>query len=186
MDLDSQWIITVIDGKIASASTNYRQFAAIADKLAGMSAEKIGEIRCYKTSFKEIWRLRQEAKWDDFILFGTEFQKKVWKCMFEMGHNGKERTAKLVSYSDFAEMCGNKAGVRAAAHAIGLNPIAVVIPCHLVIPKESADWIRDMERGAEVTLFKGDDLIVPDSLDFGEYALGKNLKRDLIKMELAY
>lgn len=185
MDLDSQWTITVIDGKIASTSTDYRQFAAIADKLAGMSAGKFGEIRCYTTSFREVWKLRKEAVWEDFQLFGTDFQKMVWKRLFELGHGGNGRLSKLISYSDFAALCGKRAGVRAVAHAVGLNPLAAVIPCHLVIPKESADWIREIERSAEVTLFKGDDLMLPESVDFGEYALGRRLKRELISLELA-
>jgi hypothetical protein len=97
---------------------------------------------------------------------------------------------KLICYSDFAELCENKAGVRAVAHAIGLNPISVIIPCHLVIPKESIDKINEIKRKAEATIFKGDDLclssILDDSsIDFGEYALGKRLKRELIKMEHA-
>ena len=101
-----------------------------------------------------------------------------------------ETETRLISYSDFAELCQNRAGVRAVAHAIGLNPVSVIIPCHLVIPKESIDKIKEIKRKAEATIFKGDDLcfnsILDDnSIDFGEYALGRKLKRELIKMEFA-
>jgi O-6-methylguanine DNA methyltransferase len=95
----------------------------------------------------------------------------------------------LLSYSDFAELCNNKAGVRAVAHAIGLNPVSVIIPCHLVVPKESIDKIREIKRRAESTIFKGEDLclnsILSDTaIDFGEYAQGKELKRVLIMHDL--
>ena len=82
-------------------------------------------------------------------------------------------------------MCNNRAGVRAVAHAIGLNPVSVVIPCHLIVPKETIDKITEIQRRAEATIFKGDDLCLTSILsdpttDFGEYALGRELKRRLI------
>jgi hypothetical protein len=86
-------------------------------------------------------------------------------------------------------MCQNRAGVRAVAHAIGLNPISVVIPCHLVVPKETIDKIRDIRKKAESTIFKGEDIclesIIRDkSTDFGQYSLGRKIKRELIAREL--
>jgi hypothetical protein len=75
------------------------------------------------------------------------------------------------------------------AHAIGLNPVAVLIPCHLVIPKEAVDKINAIQTKAEATIFKGEDLCLDsilkdESIDFGEYSLGRNLKRELITLEL--
>ena len=108
----------------------------------------------------------------------------------ESGRKALKRGLKLYSYSDFAELCDNRAGVRAVAHAIGLNPISVLIPCHLVVPKESIDRIREIQRKAEATIFKGEDLclssiLADTTIDFGEYSLGKSLKRDLISLDLA-
>lgn len=192
MGTDRKWIVVRIDGKIASISTDYRQLAAITAKLAlttaadakaykGIAADT--ESICAETvTFEEVWNLRRSTAWDDMMLFGTDFQKRVWKKLWEL-----ER-CNLVSYTAFAELCENKAGVRAVAHAIGLNPVSVIIPCHLVVPKEAIDKIGDIKKKAEATIFKGDDLCMESllkdpSIDFGEYSLGNDLKRRLIQME---
>ena len=225
METDRKWIVVRIDGKIAAVSTDYRLLASISANLAGyeLNHEKAqrrrkprkskpgksciyGNISAASVGIEEIWRLRKETRWDDLMLFGTEFQKKVWRKLWELTHpeagaeteaeakTGTEQTGQdqtsLICYSDFAELCQNRAGVRAVAHAIGLNPISVIIPCHLVIPKESIDKIRDIHKKAEATIFKGDDLCInsilsDSSIDFGEYALGRKLKRELILRELA-
>ena len=84
-----------------------------------------------------------------------------------------------------ASLVGSPQGVRAVAHAVALNPVAYVIPCHLIIPKESLDRAREIRATAEGTLFKGSDLYLLDSLDVGDYAYGADVKRELIKRQLA-
>ncbi len=188
METDRKWIIVRIDGKIAAVSTDYSLLASISARLAADKKPKHNEITATAVSFEEIWGLRNNATWNDFLLFGTDFQKKVWRKLYELTHDGNK--ARLICYTDFAELCQNRAGVRAVAHAIGLNPISVIIPCHLVIPKESIDKINEINRKAETTIFKGDDLclnsiLADNSINFGDYALGKKLKRRLIQLELA-
>ena len=193
MDTEKKWIIVRIDGRIAAISTDYRQLASISARLAKETKARYGSVTATAADFEEIWKLRQETSWDDLLLFGTDFQKRVWKMLFDLTHPEEDtdrKEARLISYSDFAEMCQNRAGVRAVAHAIGLNPISVIIPCHLVVPKESIDKMKEINRKAESTIFKGDDLCLNSRLkekgiDFGEYALGRKLKRELIQLELA-
>ena len=201
METDCKWIVVRIDGKIASISTDYRQLAAITAKLAlttaadakaykGIAADT--ESICAETvTFEEVWNLRHSTAWDDLMLFGTDFQKRIWKKLWELTTSDTNTSSKvrLLSYSDFAEFCGNRSGVRPVAHAIALNPLPVIIPCHLVVPKESIDKIREIKRRAESTIFKGEDLcldsILSDTaIDFGEYAQGKELKRMLIMHDL--
>lgn len=282
MQTDQKWIVVRIDGRIAGVSTDYRVLAKITKSLATASeVQKKSDSKSTNTSvepiiYKEVsatavtiddvLKLKAEVQWDDLLLFGTDFQKKVWRKLWDLTHqqanpdtktthqtraetgaengaenekgngaetgaeigaenekgngaetgaeNGAENEAetgaeneaeigsradkmesgrkalKLYSYSDFAELCDNRAGVRAVAHAIGLNPISVLIPCHLVVPKESIDRIREIQRKAEATIFKGEDLclssiLADTTIDFGEYSLGKSLKRDLISLDLA-
>lgn len=193
METDRKWIIVRIDGKIAAVSTDYRMLASITARLAQKNVQYSG-IYAVTTGFEEVWKLRQETKWDDLMLFGTDFQKKVWRKLWELTHIGEDgstqKPAGLISYSDFAELCQNRAGVRAVAHAIGLNPVSVIIPCHLVIPKESIDKINEIHKKAEDTIFKGDDLCLSsilkdNSIDFGEYTLGRLTKRELINLEMS-
>ena len=204
METDRNWIVVRIDGKIAAISKDYRLLAEISARIAapeksGRSKRKSGQdrimyqkISAETVSFDEVWKFRLESSWEDFLLFGTEFQKKVWRKLWELTHAADLQTksaTRLVSYSDFAGLCQNRAGVRAVAHAIGLNPISVVIPCHLVVPKESIDKMREINSKAEVTIFKGDDLCLSsilknETIDFGNYSMGCELKRKLITLEL--
>ena len=192
MDNDRNWIIVRIDGKIAAISTDYRHLASITARLAKDGKARHSEITAKTAGFDEIWQLKETARWEDMMLFGTDFQKKVWRKLYDMVHNDDSvsATTRLICYSDFAELCQNRAGVRAVAHAIGLNPISILIPCHLVVPKEAIDKMKLINKKAESTIFKGDDLCMKsilddNSIDFGEYALGRKLKRELIKKELA-
>ena len=192
MDTDRKWVVVRIDGKIAAISTDYAALAAVSARLAQQKYPAYRTITAETVGFEDVWDIRKKAIWDDLILFGTEFQKKVWKRLFDLTHedDGSQKAPSLISYSDFADLCQNKAGVRAVAHAIGLNPAAVVIPCHLVIPKESIDYIKGVQEKAQSTIFKGDDismekLLQDKGIDFGEYALGRKLKRALIQKELS-
>lgn len=191
MESDRQWVIVRIDGKVAAISTDYRELASLTTRLAKESKPKYSKITADTVEFEDIWNLRKTLVWEDIILFGTEFQKSVWRRLWELTHgeDGRIHTPRLISYSDFADLCQNRAGVRAVAHAVGLNPLAVLIPCHLVVPKEAIDKIQEIKKKAETTIFKGDDLcldkILRDtSIDYGEYALGRKLKRELIVREL--
>lgn len=213
MDTDRKWVVIRIDGKIAALSTDYRMLAQLSARLAdgcgkasGKSGNIFREITATAVNFEEVMKLKENIVWEGLMLFGTEFQKKVWRKLWDLTHLPEGNTTKeealctnmdgakgvgphLVSYSDFAEMCRNRAGVRAVAHAVGLNPVPVIIPCHLVVPKESIDKIREIQKKAESTIFRGDDLclesiLLDPAIDFGEYALGKSLKRELISMEL--
>jgi len=58
----------------------------------------------------------------------TAFQWQVWKALTEIPR-GETRT-----YSQVAKAIGRPRAVRAVGHACATNPVAVVIPCHRVVP----------------------------------------------------
>ena len=58
---------------------------------------------------------------------GTAFQRKVWE------------TARLITYGEarsygwVAERAGRPRAARAVGHAMGRNPLAIIVPCHRVV-----------------------------------------------------
>ena len=61
------------------------------------------------------------------FLKGTNFQIQVWQALLRLPRG------KIFSYQDVAAYIGRPTAVRAAAHAIALNPVGYLIPCHRVI-----------------------------------------------------
>ena len=173
----TEWIVTEIDGKIASVSADYRHFAELAAKIAQLPPTSVDVITTQKISTDELIAMAGTLTWEDFRLFGTPFQLGVWETLY-----GVE--PRLYSYSELAALCGNPLGVRSVAHAVAINPIVYIIPCHLIVPKESMDKARYIRATAESTLFKGSDLYLLDSIDVGEYAYGPEMKREFIKRHL--
>lgn len=58
---------------------------------------------------------------------GTPFQKDVWAALKDIPYG------KTLSYAQLAKQIGRPSAVRAAAGAIGRNPISIIVPCHRVI-----------------------------------------------------
>jgi len=58
---------------------------------------------------------------------GTAFQQRVWQALREIP------AGRTVSYSDVANRIGAPKSVRAVAHAVASNTLAVAIPCHRVV-----------------------------------------------------
>ena len=89
---------------------------------------------------------------------GTPFQVKVWNALRALPYGG------TISYEELARRIGAPAGQRAAGHANGQNPIAIIIPCHRVINKGGKlggyggglwrkQLLLDLERGGQEELF---------------------------------
>jgi len=62
-------------------------------------------------------------------LRGTNFQLKVWEALLKIPLGA------AATYEQIAEWVGSPKAARAAATAVGQNPIAALIPCHRVIRK---------------------------------------------------
>lgn len=61
------------------------------------------------------------------VLNGTEFQRQAWNQLLKIPY------ATTRCYAEQAEKIGNRNKARAVGMANGLNPIAIIIPCHRVI-----------------------------------------------------
>ena len=58
---------------------------------------------------------------------GTAFQQRVWQALRAVP------PGTTASYSEIARRIGAPAAVRAVAHAVASNPLAVAIPCHRIV-----------------------------------------------------
>ena len=190
MKKDQRWVVTRIDGKIASVSADFRGLSRVSEYVAKLPVDIISEITVTKVSTDDLAGLSATTKWEDMRLAGTPFQLNVWRKLYLLTHH-KDGTPimpgegiKLLSYSQLADLCENPRGVRAVAHAVACNPVAYIIPCHLIVPKEAIDKILAIRTVAEGTIFKGTDLYLLDSIDVGEYEYGSELKRRLIEKQL--
>lgn len=63
---------------------------------------------------------------------GTNFQQKVWNELLKITYG------KTITYKELAERLGDLKTIRAAAHANGVNPLPIVIPCHRVIGSDGS------------------------------------------------
>jgi AraC family transcriptional regulator of adaptative response/methylated-DNA-[protein]-cysteine methyltransferase len=63
------------------------------------------------------------------VVSGTPFQERVWRELRTIPF-GSTR-----SYEDIARSIGARAACRAVGRANGMNPLAIVVPCHRVINK---------------------------------------------------
>ena len=66
------------------------------------------------------------------VVRGTAFQCKVWEALLSIPAGA------VTTYSAIASAIGSPTSVRAAANAVGANPIAYLIPCHRVIRSSGA------------------------------------------------
>ena len=182
-----KWIVTRVDGKISAVSVDYRNTSKILDSIIRMSPTNVNDISCTKISLDELFELSENTLWEDLNLFGSPFQMKVWKTLFHITHLDPDEIGpaenpvpRLLSYTDIAELMGRAPALRSVAHAIAENVCNVIIPCHLVIPKASMERVRELEE--EYNLFKWKTMyMVDDRIDYGEYSLGEDMKRFLIR-----
>lgn len=63
---------------------------------------------------------------------GTNLQLKVWEALLTL------EPGQVTTYGDVAAAVGRPGAARAAANAVGSNPIAVLIPCHRVLRSTGA------------------------------------------------
>jgi methylated-DNA-[protein]-cysteine S-methyltransferase len=74
-------------------------------------------------------------------LDGTPFQQRVWSAL------RKIPVGETTSYGKLASKIGYPGSARAVGTANGLNPVAIIVPCHRVIGSDGA--LRGYAGGVE-------------------------------------
>lgn len=100
-------------------------------------------------------------------LRGTAFQREVWAALREIPPGRTE------TYSDVAIRIGRPGAARAVARACAANPVALLVPCHRVVPKA---------RGSVVPKARGSGLPTAAD-DIGGWRWGAARKRVLLARE---
>lgn len=70
-----------------------------------------------------------ETRWDLLDLEGSDFRRSVWRALLAVPY------AQRIRYGEIASRIGHPGATRAVGSAVGANPVAVVVPCHRVLPK---------------------------------------------------
>jgi methylated-DNA-[protein]-cysteine S-methyltransferase len=90
--------------------------------------------------------LRGERTVFDFAieLHGNDFQQRVWAILRDIPF-GQTRT-----YGDIAEQLGDRSLARMVGHAVGHNPVSIVVGCHRVVGKNGGltGYAGGLERKA--------------------------------------
>ena len=63
---------------------------------------------------------------------GTEFQQRVWRALLTIPY-GATSTYGQIARQMAAENGGGRVSARAVGHAVGRNPVSLLIPCHRVV-----------------------------------------------------
>lgn len=89
-------------------------------------AEKcIAELQEYFAGLRTIFDL-------PLAPLGTPFQMEVWRAAQAIPY-GETR-----SYAELAAMIGRPSAARAVGNALKRNPIAILIPCHRIVPSNGS------------------------------------------------
>ena len=121
METHRIWIVTTVDGKVASVASDYSGLLRTALVLSGRKengpksakaraalkmAGEYGEVKTVRMGSAELLSFSASLRPEDLQLFGTDFQKEIWMKLFSLNHDGS--APKLYSYSDFARLCGRQ------------------------------------------------------------------------------
>ena len=84
-------------------------------------------------------------------LRGTAFERRVWQALLRIPRG------KTTTYGAVAARLRRPRAVRAVGRAIGLNPVAVVVPCHRVIGSDGSlvGYASGLKRKSKLLAIEG-------------------------------
>ncbi|MBQ2551017.1 MAG: hypothetical protein II560_07375, partial [Bacteroidales bacterium] len=84
---DQKWVVTRIDGKVASVSADFRGLSKVAQQVCKLPVDGVSEITVSKISTSELADLSATTKWEDMRLSGSPFQVNVWHQLYLLTHH---------------------------------------------------------------------------------------------------
>lgn len=116
----------------------------------GMNIHSNSLIQTCKTQLSEYLNGQRTLFSVPVSIEGTPFQKEVWNALIDIPYGN------TYSYQEIALAIKKPTALRAVGTAIGKNPLAIIIPCHRVLPKQGG---------------------------IGNYHWGKSIKETLLNLE---
>jgi AraC family transcriptional regulator of adaptative response/methylated-DNA-[protein]-cysteine methyltransferase len=95
-------------------------------------------------------------KWSQLAPQGTKFQQSVWRALLEIP------LGQRVTYKEIATRIGQSKASRAVGSAIAANPIALLIPCHRVVPAVGGTGNYRWGAQRKLALLEAEQLERPD------------------------
>jgi methylated-DNA-[protein]-cysteine S-methyltransferase len=86
----------------------------------------------YISQLNEYFRRKRKEFDFPFVLYGTFFQKEVWRFVHKIPFG------ETMTYSEVARGISRKFAQRAVGNALAKNPLLIVIPCHRVIKSDGS------------------------------------------------
>lgn len=109
-------------------------------------------------------------------LRGTPFQRAVWAALREIPLGRTE------TYSQVAARIGRPGAARAVARACAANPVALLVPCHRVVPKARGQNVVPKARQRVLPKASGPHVLMASD-DTGGWRWGAARKRALLAAE---
>ena len=86
-------------------------------------------------------------------LRGTPFQRTVWRVLAKVPYGA------TMTYGQLARRIGRPRAVRAVASAVSRNPVAILIPCHRIIPQSGGPGEYAWGKGRKAWLLEHEDAL---------------------------
>lgn len=98
---------------------------------------------------------------------GTAFQQQVWQALRNIPPGS------VITYGELAQQIGRPKAVRAVGMTNGLNPIAIVLPCHRVVGANGklTGYAGGLERKQWLLAHEGVELVVETAEGEGQLSM---------------
>jgi len=144
---------TVCGLSFCDAGDLQRRLQALRERhQASLRSDGDSPLHALRVQLQEYFQGRRRVFDVPISCAGSEFQQRVWAALCEIPYGD------TWSYLQLAVRIGDELATRAVGYANGVNPIAILVPCHRVINADGGEggyggglWrkriLLDLERG---------------------------------------
>jgi methylated-DNA-[protein]-cysteine S-methyltransferase len=137
-------------GSLSIRGTSRGILSVTFDEIAEESTEPSPFLKQCLQEMEEYFSGNRRTFSVPLVMRGTDFQQRVWAALLDIPFG------QTVTYGQLAKEIGHPGAARAVGTAVGDNPLAIIVPCHRVLPASGG---------------------------IGEYASGSDRKEWLLKHE---